>query len=384
MIGYCKRCLTPDTWPDAVFDQEGVCLPCRVAETMEDIDWNERLNELHRIGKWGRDHSHSHYDCIVGVSGGKDSTRQAFYVRDELGLNPLLVCCTYPPEEMTERGAHNLANLAECGFDLHVLSPAPVVSKKLMNYSLHQHGNLFRATELALYATLPQTAISYGIPLIFLGENPSLTFGGKVGSFDSDANNQRSHNTLGGAKVADWLPAGVKISELVPYCYPDEWEFDKADIRIVYLGYFMRDFNDIVNTDFALNHGLEPRIGDDANPEWTGSINPADALDEEFVHINQFFKYLKLGYGKVTQQASVKVRHGQITRDEGIELVRKYDGKCNEIYLDKLANYLDIPRSELDDLIASYRNKDLWHLNNHGEWELKEAIYSHNNAESVW
>ena len=103
-------------------------------------------------------------------------------------------------------------------------------------------------------------------------------------------------------------------------------------------------------------------------------------MDEEFVHINQFFKYLKLGYGKVTQQASVKIRHGLISREEGIELVRKYDGKCNEIYMSKLADYLEIPRSELDALIASYRNKDLWHLNNHGEWELKETIYRSNDS----
>src|SRR6202000_132154 len=104
---------------------------------------------------------------------------------------------------------------------------------------------------------------------------------------------------------------------------------------MVFLGYYMKDFNDVVNSAFALSKGLTPRLGADADPAETGSINPADALDEEFVHINQFLKYLKLGFGKVTQQASVQVRYGRCSREEALDLVRRYDGRCSERYIQK-------------------------------------------------
>ncbi len=373
-VRYCKQCVTPDTWPDAVFDDEGVCLPCSYAQNLDSIDWESRAQELAEIATWGRRNSYSEYDCIIGVSGGKDSIRQAFYVRDVLGLKPLLVSCAYPPEQVTERGANNLGNLARHGFDMHIIAPAPGVSKKLMRFSLEKYGNLYRATELALYASMPREAVALGIPLIFLGENPSLAFGGKVGSFDSDANHQRTHNTLSGARVDEWLEADVSLEQLLPYCYPRDEDIARANLRMVYLGYFIRDFNDIKNTAFAMSKGLESRTGIDACAASTGSINPADAVDDEFVHVNQFFKYLKLGFGKVTQQASVKIRLGAISRDEGIELVKNYDGKCSDKFILKICDYLKISWDEMHRKFDQFRNREIWQFNNHGEWELREPI----------
>jgi N-acetyl sugar amidotransferase len=370
-ISYCTRCLEPTTRPDATFDEHGVCMPCRYVAELDQIDWAARRRELDAIIKWGREKSRAPYDCIIGVSGGKDSTRQAFFVRDELGLKPLLVSCAYPPEHQTERGALNLGNLAAQGFDIHIVGPAPRISKAMLRESFIHYGNLFRATELALYSSIPIVAIAQGIPLIFLGENPALAFGGNVGSLDGSANQLRQQNTLGGAELMPWFNLGFERKDLFWYAYPPDRDVKRAGLRMVYLGYYMKDFNDIVNSEFSLSRGLMPREGTDADPIETGSINPADALDEEFVHVNQFLKYLKLGFGKVTQQASVQVRYGKISREEALDLVHKYDGRCSERYIRKLCNYIDISLEEFWEHAGRHRNLDLWQLDNQGEWQLR-------------
>jgi N-acetyl sugar amidotransferase len=379
-ISFCTKCLTPNSWPDAIFDAQGVCMPCRYAETWPDIDWNARRKELLEIAEWGRRTKKGTYDCIIGVSGGKDSTRQAFFARDELGLTPLLVSCVYPPEQQTQRGADNLSNLVEAGFDLHIVGPAPKISKHLTRYSFLTYGNIFKATELTLYSSLPKVAIAYNIPLIFLGENPALNFGGSVGSLTGDGNKQRHHNTLGGAKIEPWLESGVTAKEMFWYRYPSDRDMERAQLRIVYLGYYMPDFNDTANGAFALGVGLKPREGIDALPEETGSLNAFEALDDEFVHVNQMLKMLKLGFGKVTQQASVKIRLGEIDREEGIRLVRRYDGKCSDRYIEKFCGYIGISREEFDAVADTLRNPNLWQKNNRGDWELRYQLPLHEDA----
>ena len=371
MAAFCTKCLTPDSFPGSRFDDAGVCLPCRYYGSLKTIDWEQRRAELLELVQWGKESKKRHYDCLIGVSGGKDSTRQAFYARDELGLNPLLVSCVYPPEQMTDIGAHNLSNLVENGFDLTVVGPAPRTSKELMAYSFRQWGNLFKASELALYASLPRLAIAEKIPLIFFGENPGLAFGGNTGSTDGDANSLRQANTLGGASIGDWVDSGIQESKMYCYRFPTDEEINQVNIKMVYLGYYIQDFNDSVNSQFAREHGVWERRGVDADPAETGSINTIDAVDDDFVHVNQYLKYLKHGFGKVTQQTSVQIRLGNLTRDEAKTLVAAYDGNCSRRYIERLCNYLKIERVEFDTLAESFRNLDHWVLDNHGNWRVQ-------------
>jgi len=371
---HCKKCVTSTTWPDAIIDEEGVCLPCRYAESLSTIDWQARRDEINGIIDWCRKTKRGNYDCLIGVSGGKDSTRQAFYARDNLGLKPLLVSCTYPPEQQTQRGADNLSNLAECGFDIHVVGPAPQVSKKLMRYSLETYSNLLRASEVVLYSSIPRVAIAYGIPLIFLGENPALAFGGSVGSLSSDGNKQRFHNTLGGGKLDMWADSGIPENQMNWYQYPSEQDFERASLRIVYLGYYMHDFHELANGEFAMNHGLKIRTGEEALPENTGSINPYESLDDDFQQVNQYIKHVKLGFGRVAQQVSVRIRLGLMSRDEAIDILNKYDGKCSDVYINQFCKYVGITREHFDAVIEKARNKNIWRFNNHGAWELKDQL----------
>ena len=129
---YCRKCLQTDTRPGIRFNEDGICPACIYHESLKEIDWDERKKELEEIVAFGKKNNHSGYDCIIGVSGGKDSTRQAFYVKDVLKMRPLLVSLGYPPEQVTQRGVDNVSNMISHGFDCISINPSPQIWRKLM------------------------------------------------------------------------------------------------------------------------------------------------------------------------------------------------------------------------------------------------------------
>ena len=364
---YCKKCVQPNTRPGIRFDDEGVCPPCRFAEQADKIDWVERRKVLEEIADFGREHNVSGYDCIIGVSGGKDSIRQALYLRDEVGLNPLLVSCTYPPEQQTERGAYNLSNLISLGFDCISVGPDPQVWKSMMKEGFLRFGNWCKSTETALYASAPKVAIAHHIPLIFLGENPAIALGDlEVGSVTWEANRMKCCHTLQGGPEA-LMTEDVTEKSLFWYRYPLDDEMEWAKLRIVYLGYFVKDFTRFKNAEVACNHGLVIR---DDSPEDIGDTYGFEALDDDFVIINQMMKYLKFGFGKVTDQEAEAIRLGLISRKEAVERVKKYDGKCADRYIKRFCEYIEITEEKFWEVVESFRNKDIWEKDSIGEWKL--------------
>jgi N-acetyl sugar amidotransferase len=372
-IRYCQRCVEPNTRPDSIFDAEGVCFPCRYMETVLGIDWPSRRRELAEIVAWGKSSNVSGYDCIIPVSGGKDSHRQALYCRDELGLKPLLVTLAYPPEHQSERGARNIANLINLGFDCIYISLKPETWRRMMRHSFLTWGNIYKSTELPLYASVHRVAIMYHIPIMVYGENPALSWGSAGGSMDGNANRLKYNNTLRGGDLSWLLDGGFTNQDLYWSMFPSDIAIERAGLRAIYLGYYIDDFNDWKNGETAIAHGLEPRQGEDAVPEDTGEINTWDALDDDFVIVNQFLKYLKLGFGKALESAGAAVRNKIMTRNEAVELIWKYDGKCAKRYIDRLCTYLDIPVDEFWRVAESYRNPKLWVHDDRG-WRLRYPI----------
>ena len=165
------KCLQPDTRSGIRFDDNGVCPACNYYESLRSVNWDKRKNELEAIVEFRRINNHSGYDCIVGVSGGKDSTRQAYFVKEVLGMNPPLVNLGYPPEQVTQRGVNNVSNMIQQGFDCISINPAPQLWRKLMRKGFFQYTNWCKSTELALFSSVPRLAIAYQIPLIWWGEN---------------------------------------------------------------------------------------------------------------------------------------------------------------------------------------------------------------------
>lgn len=370
---YCKKCVQPDTRPHVVFDKQGVCLACRLAEQHEKIDWEKRRKELEEIAVYGRKHNVSGYDCIVAVSGGKDSTRQAMYVRDELGLKPLLVTCTFPPEHVTERGCRNLANLISLGFDCMQLAPDPKVWKTMMLESFIKYGNLYKPAEMALNASVPKVAIAYHIPVCFFGENDAMAFGTTDTGTGGSANKMKYSHTLSGGdpRTSKLTTKAMTDQDLIPYQYPSDEELEWGKLKIVYLGYYIKDFTRFKNAEFAVQHGLELR---NDPPEDFGDIYQFSALDDDHVAVNQMLKYVKFGFGQVTDQVSEAVRLKMMTREEGIALVKKYDGKAADRFVEKLCDYLQISKKKFWGIAESYRNKDIWEKDKHGRFSLKVSL----------
>ncbi|NVJ54177.1 MAG: N-acetyl sugar amidotransferase [Campylobacteraceae bacterium] len=373
MIKYCKRCITPTTRPGLILDNDGICQGCRYFETLKEIDWDKRKAELNNILKWARDKkSPQGYDAIVSVSGGKDSLRQALYARDSLGLNVLLVSTRYPPEKVTEVGVRNFDNLVSLGFDTISITPNPEIYKKLMKKCFYEYGNIYKASESIVYASAHKIAIMYDIPLILLGENGSLVYGDKASNKDGGiAKNIRNNNTIGGGDLSIYIDEELDIKEEdlnafeIPY-YNDE------DLKVIYLGYYMKDFSQITNAVYAMTYGLD-YIHEPLNK--LGTIYNFGQTDTDFMPMNQLIKFYKFGFGKASEDLSELIKLGIMSRETAIELAKTLDGKCDRKYILMFCDYIGISEKEFWEVAEKYRNQDIWKKNKYGKWELDSEFY---------
>ena len=358
---YCERCLQPDTRPNTVFSDDGVCPACTYFERLKQVDWQERYEVLEDLLTAYKRRPGQMFDCIIGVSGGKDSTRQALWVRDRLGLKPLLACLSYPPEQVTERGTDNISNLIELGFDIILSAPAPQTWRKLMRHGFDRFTNWARSTELALFSSVPQMAIRYRIPLIIWGENPGLQLGdlNTLGRTGYDGNNLRYMNTLSGAAL-DWmLDTEVRREDLIPYDYPTPEVFDQHGLQIVYLGWFLGDWSLVNNAMYAIGDGLTVRTD---TVDRTGDLHGVTSLDEDWVTVNQMIKYYKFGFGRVTDYANEEIRLGRMTRREAAELVTRYDHSCGDDYIASFCDYIGINVAAFWDRVRASANPRLFEI----------------------
>ena len=186
MMRICNRCIQPDTRPGIYFDEQGVCGACLWEEKKKEIDWESREKELRDIAEWAKKTTKSNYDCVIGVSGGKDSTKQALTARDLLGLRCLLV--NSEPEGITEIGRYNIENLKQLGFDVISLRPNPKVMRLLVKRDFYKYLNPVKITEFSLFASTYIIADKFDIPLIIQGENPGLTLGTSLTGVGTDSN----------------------------------------------------------------------------------------------------------------------------------------------------------------------------------------------------
>lgn len=371
---YCKTCLQPDTRPNSHFGADGVCPACNYYfNVSQHADWQARFDDLQEeLTKFKRKPG-QFFDCIIGVSGGKDSLRQALWVRDKLGLKPLLVCLSYPPEQVTERGTDNISNMINLGFDVVVSTLAPQTWKQMLREGFFRFCNWARASEQALISSVPQLAIRYGIPLIFWGENPGLQLGDMktVGRTGYDGNNLKYMNTVAGGGL-DWmLDAGFERNKLSPYLYPVPAEFDAARIQIIYLGWFWQDWSLINNGMYSCSNGLTIR---DDTVENTGDLWGVTSLDEDWVTLNQRIKYYKYGFGRVSDYANEEIRQGRMTRAHGIELVEKYDDSCSDAYVESFCSYIDITVERFWEQVHIAVNKELFSIEADGSIRRKFKV----------
>jgi N-acetyl sugar amidotransferase len=368
---YCRSCVMPSTRPGLKLDTDGVCNACRWHEQKTNvIDWHARRQELQVIADEARRATDGPWHCVVGVSGGKDSTWQAMYVRDELGLTPLLV--QFACSDGTDLGRRNLENLVQLGFTLMSVQPNPRVARRLCRKSFYDFGNIVKYSEHALFTAPFRVAIDYGIPLVFFGENPALEAGDRnTGRPGWDATGIKFNNTLGGQGIDIWLGAGIEEQDLLPYVFPSDDEMARWGGRGIFMGYFV-DWAGWENAVFAIRHGMECI---DAAPRDIGIPYQHNSLDSNHgAIVNSMLKHLKLGFGHTTEFASYDLRTGRITRGEAIRLVKELDGRCHPRFVQDYCDWIEIPVAEFWRVAERFRGS-MWRQQPNGSHLLIEPIW---------
>jgi N-acetyl sugar amidotransferase len=373
---YCKKCLQPDTRPGILFDEEQVCYACRYEESKESIDWKAREAKLQEIADEAKQEAKNRnvaYDCVIGVSGGKDSTFQAVYAKEKLGLHPLLVNCV--PDELTDIGRANIDNLSKLGFDIISIRPNPQIAKRLARKTFLERGNIVAASEYCLWASAYIMAEKFNIPLIIQGENAALTLGtAKIQATSDDAFSVVQLDTLRGGQVGALIEGeeDLTLDDVFLYQIPNVDSMKNKGIRAVFLQYYAKEWSQVGNAEFAVARGMIGRMKEDLAD--MGRYRRYTALDSNLVFVNQMIKYLKFGFGYATDEACYDIREGRLTREEAIWYVEQYDGKCGQQYIEETCNYLSITIEEFWDVVDRYVNRELFEKNNEGKWIPKFRV----------
>ena len=363
----CKECIQPDTRPGIFFNEEGVCGACLWEHEKKELNWNERESELIKILEKGKT-KNALYDCAVGVSGGKDSTFQAITARDRFGLRCLLV--NYQPENITEVGKKNIENLKNLGFDVVTIRPNPKIMKKLIKHDFFSNLNPVKPTEFALFSSTYIMAEKFNIPLIIQGENPGLILGTRLTGVGTDSNALKANElqTLSSGWESYSDVDGVTKEDLFWFHY-DRKKLEEMDVVGIWLNYFIKEYSQKHNAQFSEKYGLSKRESD-FDPNSIGTYNPYFALDSDLAQVNQLLKFYKFGFGQCMDHVCYDIREGDINRNEAIDLVFQYDGKCSEEYVLNFCNYIDITIDKFWDTAEKFRG-NVWIKDSEGNYKNK-------------
>jgi N-acetyl sugar amidotransferase len=359
MLTYCKHCVMPDTKPDLNLDDEGVCNACRSYEKRKDVDWDARHKELLQVLEKYRSRDGSNWDCIVPVSGGKDSTYQVVRML-QLGLNPL--CVTSSTCDLSVLGRQNITNLKHLGVDYVEMSPNPLIRAKLNRIGLTQVGDISWPEHVGIFTIPVRAAVQFNVPLIVWGENSQNEYGGPAAAAGNNVLNRRWLEEFGGLlgmRVSDMIGMeGIEAKHLICYTYPSDEDLSRVGVTGLFLGHYL-PWDGLSNTLIAQANGF---ITYDKVVE--GSMVNYENLDNYQTGIHDYFKFLKFGFGRATDLACLHIRRNRLTRQDGLDAVKRLDGRFPSEYLgkslDDILRPLDTTVDEFIRLCDKYTNKKIF------------------------
>ena len=368
---YCSRCLYPSNHPlNIVFDDEGVCSGCRVHEEKDTLNWGRRRERLKELVESYRKRSGSGYDCIVPVSGARDSYFIVHTVRKELRLNPLLV--NYNKHYNTRRGHRNLAYLRTI-FDLDIYTQVinPRMVKKVTRETLRLRGSMYWHVLAGQTVWPAQVAVRHKIPLIIWGHHQGLDQVGMFSHMDEVemSRKYRKEHDLMGLEAEDLLAQSETLREedLQAYYYPHDKELAKVGVRGIYLGNYIRWDTKRQHEFMIERYGYET-----ASQQRTfDAYNDVDCIHYSGLH--DYIKLVKTGYGKVTDHACRELRFGRLTRDEGIDLVRDYQDRMPDD-VGQFLKWAGFSEGEFADLVDGHRHPQVWSRASDGQWSLNHSV----------
>jgi N-acetyl sugar amidotransferase len=371
---YCTRCLYPENHPlHITFNEEGVCSGCLIHEEKDEIDWLKRSAKLCELLESYKDNTKKNYDCIIPVSGSRDSFFIVHTIKKVYGMNPLLV--TYNKHFNTPEGIKNLASLKtvfDC--DLMTMTISPEIVKKITKVSLIKIGSMYWHC-LAGSTVFPvQIATRFKIPLIIWGAHQGCDQVGMFSHFDEvemTRKYRKEHDLMkheAEALVDESM--GLSHEDVRQFVYPHDKEIEKVGVRGIYLSNFIR-----WDTKKQHESMLKVYSYEIYQQERTfDTYNDVDCFHYSDLH--DYIKFCKYGYGKVTDHASREIRLKRLTREEGIKLVKKYQEKTPKTY--KLfADWLGVTKNGLQYIIDLHRGGDVWKRDKNYEWYLRDSVVFH-------
>lgn len=338
MLIYCKNCVMPDTKPGLQLDEHGVCSACRSYEKRAEVDWDSRHQDLLKVLEKYRRPDGSNWDCIVPVSGGKDSTYQVVRML-QLGLNPL--CVTSSTCDLSPLGRANIENLKHLGVDHIEISPNPLVRAKLNRVGLTQVGDISWPEHVGIFTIPVRAAVQFNVPLIIWGENSQNEYGGPAAASENNVLNRRWLEEFGGmlgVRVSDLIgQEGIEAKHLIHYTYPSDEELQRASVTGLFLGHYL-PWDGLANTLIAQANGFHSY-----HKAVEGSMVNYENLDNHQTGIHDYFKFLKFGFGRATDLACLHIRRGRLTRQDGLDAVKRLDGRFPWEYLGKALKDILLP-----------------------------------------
>ena len=376
---YCARCLYPENAkPTIIFDDEGVCSGCRYHESRshQDVDWEERwqmLEEIASDAKKMAKERHNAHDCIVPVSGGKDSHYQVWLLKEKLGLNPLLV--TFNHAFNTAAGIRNLRNLVtKSGCDLVRYTAGITQVRKLSRLMLEKVGDITWHYHAGIRTFPFQVACEKNIPLIVWGEHGFAELTGIVTLHDFVEHTRwtRKEHDMRGLEPEDLIgQGGVTEQDIAPYIYPTDDALEQTEVRGIYLSNFI-NWSNLANT----RHMIETWNFGTITYERQRTFSLFSKIEDHANDVHDYLKYLKFGYGRATDDASMEIRHGRMSREEGIDMVKRYDAQ-EPHSLDFYCKFLGISKTQFYELLDNQRDQQIWSQSPNGVWETRDSVWQH-------
>ena len=404
-IKFCRTCVISNQRPNSAvefshtrdskkatifFDDSCQCDACRVAQQKKEIDWADRERQLIELcGRYRR--NDGQYDCIVPGSGGKDSFYAAHLLKYKYGMHPLTV--TWAPHVYTEWGWKNFQSWIHAGFDNYLMTPDGRTHRLLTRLSVENLFHPFQAFILGQKNLAPKMSALFGIPLVFFGENEA-EYGNPQGDSASAQRDwsyftagDRSQIYLGGTSFADLTGKfGVKEYELQPYLPADPDDLKRVGTQVHYLGYYVK-WHPQSAYYYAVDHG-----GFIPSPERTpGTYSKYNSIDDRIDDFHYYTTHIKFGIGRATYDAAQEARSGDITRDEAVALVRRYDGEFPERFAEEIFRYLSLPPEQFPEasrmfeqpimdrdyfmhLADRFRSPHIWQYAD-GQWSLRRKVW---------
>lgn len=374
---FCTKCIMPDTRPGITFDKNGVCIACQNNERKKLVNWNERFDELKKLCDKYRRKNQAEYDCIIAVSGGKDSHYQVHVMKELMNMNPLLITVE-DVFTMTKAGEHNVRNISEAfGCNLISFKPDRKAAKIICRYMFEKYGRPLWYVDRLLYTVPLYFASSFKIPLVVYGENVSYEYGGVDDKETYSARRQVFNGVAPDVDLQELIDAGVSPDELAYLKAPSEEMLNSLDP--IYLSYFV-EWNAVKNYEFAKTRGFKS-----LEHEWERSnhIENFNQIDSYGYLLNAWMKFPKYGHAYATDYAARWVRYGLLSREKAVELAEERDHALDCKIVEDFCKFTGMSLTEFYAALEKLYNKDLFEKNSMGQWRLKPEFYE-NRRHPIW